>query len=660
MLHTYYVTFTALHLQEGETPLHLAAESGSAARVNLLLTHGALVNAPDSKRRTALHVALQHGHVDAVRALLAHGARLDASDDDGVTPLALAARSGDTVLAALVGGAQVPVACPLKCGASLLQRLLDFHLQHDCPRRRLKCEACNTECTASLLEEHEEDVCPFTMVICPYHCGATVPRYLLGFHCERQCGNRPAAPELSAAVVADWGGREWWQWSGRTLSAALQAYIPPDERTHEEVDGSSEWRVYAGDQEFGTHGAALFVSSSYCRELLDARGLTGRDLLCVAAAGYRLQPRWQAMLEELAPEKWSPALKEALHSAWERDRTGGAAATESKGETEGEGAPAAAPAPAPAPARPVSEWEDEVRTRLAASPLAKATPADVARIQVEHALHMVGYGPEARAELSAAWLRVLEPELRRAHTPAPVPLPPAAVSVPASLAPELLMQCMPLAVVTNFGDGPLSYVPLPPLADLTNPAALETLSSKLPPGATEADRWTAAGVQLITPKLTELAGVDEMVQAPPYAATFRCVGQIAVPPSASSASSASAASAAATSSGVASTCALADLRPIITQALGIIAATETTLAPVTVITKPKANTKQPVPRPIPTGYLLPHGAPNPPSRRVLSAHFDFVNLNTGRTVLREVEAGTSPLELSPILLVKVHEVVLEA
>jgi ankyrin repeat protein len=79
----------------GTPPLHLAAGTGNAAMVKLLIRSGANVNSRDDLWTTPLHAAAMYGgDRQAIEALVAAGADIEASDKQGVTPLMLAGRSG--------------------------------------------------------------------------------------------------------------------------------------------------------------------------------------------------------------------------------------------------------------------------------------------------------------------------------------------------------------------------------------------------------------------------------------------------------------------------------------------------------------------------------------------------------------------------------------
>jgi PAS domain S-box-containing protein len=94
----------------GYTPLHLAAFLGYAEiAADLILEVTDLADVPDSAGRTALHLAAAQGHADVVDILVKHGATLDAHDHVGRTPLhdAAAHDQPESVDLLLVAGADV-------------------------------------------------------------------------------------------------------------------------------------------------------------------------------------------------------------------------------------------------------------------------------------------------------------------------------------------------------------------------------------------------------------------------------------------------------------------------------------------------------------------------------------------------------------------------
>jgi uncharacterized protein len=92
-----------LTTKDGATPLHNAAIEGHAPIVEMLLEHGADINARDRETgATPLWFAASFGRLDAVRMLLQHHADRDQADSQGVSPAQAAMKNGYTeVVAAL-------------------------------------------------------------------------------------------------------------------------------------------------------------------------------------------------------------------------------------------------------------------------------------------------------------------------------------------------------------------------------------------------------------------------------------------------------------------------------------------------------------------------------------------------------------------------------
>lgn len=81
------------------TPLMEAASAGHNEIIELLIKHGADVNATSSSGNTPLMYACAGGHVNAVRLLLEHGANVEDHNENGHTPLMEAASAGHVAVA---------------------------------------------------------------------------------------------------------------------------------------------------------------------------------------------------------------------------------------------------------------------------------------------------------------------------------------------------------------------------------------------------------------------------------------------------------------------------------------------------------------------------------------------------------------------------------
>lgn len=74
----------------GDYPLHVAAVRGSIEEIEVLLQHGANINAKGEYDFTPLHHAVEHGHSEAVKFLLEKGADINIKNVDEMTPLDIA------------------------------------------------------------------------------------------------------------------------------------------------------------------------------------------------------------------------------------------------------------------------------------------------------------------------------------------------------------------------------------------------------------------------------------------------------------------------------------------------------------------------------------------------------------------------------------------
>ncbi len=88
-------------VENGMTPIMLAASKGNVEMIDLLYTQGADPNKRGSMQRTALQYATEKNHYEAAKRLLSYGADIDAYDNGRLTPVTMAANRGHTELALL-------------------------------------------------------------------------------------------------------------------------------------------------------------------------------------------------------------------------------------------------------------------------------------------------------------------------------------------------------------------------------------------------------------------------------------------------------------------------------------------------------------------------------------------------------------------------------
>jgi ankyrin repeat protein len=74
----------------------------NAKLVQILLDHGADINALDAHRNTPLYCAAERGHLDYVRVLLEHGADVHIRGKGDQTPFQVAKSEGWTQIAQLL------------------------------------------------------------------------------------------------------------------------------------------------------------------------------------------------------------------------------------------------------------------------------------------------------------------------------------------------------------------------------------------------------------------------------------------------------------------------------------------------------------------------------------------------------------------------------
>ena len=231
----------------GHTPLSWAAFRGKTRAVEVLLDHGAAVDARSTSGKTALIHAAGNGQWAAVRLLIERGADVNAKDNEGETAMKKAQNSNFSGVVARLnesrarfygpvcashGVAVVTSPCPLGCGELLTAADVDEHVESLCGKRPTVCEVCHapiswieqleahqaTECKGRKMEcpnkcgksffpsemkLHLKRTCTKRQVACPFMCGRKVPIGTLQPHCELQCGRRLMPCDLNCGIQVE-------------------------------------------------------------------------------------------------------------------------------------------------------------------------------------------------------------------------------------------------------------------------------------------------------------------------------------------------------------------------------------------------------------------------------------------------------------------------
>ena len=101
-------------LQDGTTPLHLAAYSGKAEAVQLLISNGASVHAQNCDCQTPLFEAAAAGHCAAAEVLVQHGADAGEGPTPNTSPF-------NVCLLSLLVCIQIPLLIRLTSGESFFK-----------------------------------------------------------------------------------------------------------------------------------------------------------------------------------------------------------------------------------------------------------------------------------------------------------------------------------------------------------------------------------------------------------------------------------------------------------------------------------------------------------------------------------------------------------
>jgi len=149
----------SMRLEDGQTPLHLAARQGHSGYVQYLLERKAQANVKDVSSSTPLHEAVRNGRIECTALLLAAGADPNVTDSSGNTPLHLVmpAASRSEIFGRLLAAGADPNAKD-SYGETPLHIAARLGMSDDIPRALLKAGA-------DINERNKKGVTPLSLAI---------------------------------------------------------------------------------------------------------------------------------------------------------------------------------------------------------------------------------------------------------------------------------------------------------------------------------------------------------------------------------------------------------------------------------------------------------------------------------------------------------------
>lgn len=197
--------------------------------------------------------------------------------------------SGHTLESHVGGCSQEPVFCETKCGSQVARHKMAHHRAADCSRRLVPCRYCAKEFVADTLQAHVSK-CSKCPVVCPHGCDTAVTRHDVDSH-AKECPN-----VAISCAFKDAGCR----FKGR--KAAVEQHIEAHSRQHLllmcSVVGRQQQQIASLKQAVAksaanTSGTLIWKIGDFAARMAESRGKEGLELISTAfytsQYGYKLQ-----------------------------------------------------------------------------------------------------------------------------------------------------------------------------------------------------------------------------------------------------------------------------------------------------------------------------------------------------------------------------------